>query len=101
MQNDAPVYFETKRIRKLSGNNLILSIPKEYFEIGERIHITMWKVDKPDDKITVTRRVASRGGGAKCFYVDKTWGLGEGDLVVFRMRSAEVGPDDEGAPDDA
>lgn len=101
MQSDAPVYFETKRIRRMSAGNLILSIPKEYFEIGERIHITMWKVDKPDDKITVTRKVASRGGGAKCFYVDKTWGLEEGDLVVFRMRSAEVGSDDRGSSDDA
>ena len=98
MRSDPPVYYETKRIRKMTGGNLILSIPKDYFEVGDRIHVMLWKIDRPDDKIIVTRRVASRGGGAKCFYVDKTWGFEAGDLIVFRMRLAGSKADMEVPP---
>lgn len=92
-----PVYYDTKRVCKLSGGSLIIGVSKEFFNQGDVIQVTLWKVSNPSTKIVATKRISVRTGNSKCIYLNRKWGFKEGDLVVMRMRLL---PDQEGEWDD-
>lgn len=92
----APVYYDTKRVCKLSGGSLILGVSKDFFDYGDVIQITLWKVSDPSTKIVTTKRVSVRTGNSKCIYLNRKWGFDEGDLVVMRMKPLPgQNPEDE------
>lgn len=95
-------FYGTRRVRALRVNGrkdfTILYVDKDWgFVAGDVVHVTLRKLDDPEEKILHVIKRLQMSGNSYRFTLDREWGFEPDEWVVYTIEgeedyNARIGP---------
>lgn len=84
-------FYGTKK-STTSGRGRIIYIPKDWgFDSGDIVRLTAYPIGRPKDVVNLYKKVCATGNGSQGIYIDRNWGFGDDEFIVFSMTKTDRG----------
>lgn len=84
-----PTFYCTRRMTS-SGSGRVLRVYKQWgFEVGDIVKFTAYPITRPKDSVTLYKKVCASGTNSQVIYVDRNWGFGDDELIVYSLTPVE------------